>query len=592
MSKIIIIGAGLGGLYTANRLINEGIHPDNIVLIDRRSGIYTRPGHIKKSTFSKVQEKTGIDTSDHSPACHIKELERFMYTSLQSKGCLFLNETFIGMKPGEASQECGVITVASDGIQHIYPASYVYDCSGKTGIVARAVNEYQQKQNLDKVFVSRPLVDINPIPDHLIAQIIIADPNSIKNFYNLSSANPVPSYYKRHKSAEQSIATREALQDLGWHYDAFPTFYVHSREAKGKVCAYMEAPHDLSDAKQSEWVNLLLGIYSNGRISSYTPLKSPVKYETKPRIEGFTNEIHVLNRATFKSNALPAVLVGFDALKGTDYRSASGVDSGIDCFEIMLKHTKINKGTIETIDFKSIEDEVFMFIDGLYRSDLTVLQQSRQQSIYNGHNYFSHLYESAATKLSSSDSIKKKHYTHIAARLAVQAASARFTAFESRETEDPLTSLEILNKCLKSLIRVQSLLPANETEEYYQNNERIQKVIQSIRLELDLLDLDSLLAGESSHIQRLSRFCKRLKQNFSSLMGNFAFNTIQKKISNMESCINRQPEDLNKVINQQTSLYSSSQLTSDASPYSSTFFQAPDTVFVRESCSSSATLRF
>lgn len=180
MSKIVIVGAGLGGLYTANRLINEKVNPENIVLIDRRIGIYTRPGHINKSTFTKVQDKTGIDTSNHSPACHIKELERFMYEFLQSTGCLFLNETFIDMKPAKEGQEYGVITVSNDGTQHVYPANYVYDCSGYRGVVAQAVNNFQQKQKLDEVFIPSPLVDLNPIPDHLIAQIIVADSESIK----------------------------------------------------------------------------------------------------------------------------------------------------------------------------------------------------------------------------------------------------------------------------------------------------------------------------------------------------------------------------------------------------------------------------
>lgn len=352
----------------------------------------------------------------------------------------------------------------------------------------------------------------------------------------------------------------------------------------------MEAPPDLPEAKQQEWLNLLLGINSRGRVASYTPLKPAVKYEDKPRIMSFRNKIHVSNRATFKSPALPTVLIGFDALKGTDYRTASGVDCGIDCFEIMLMHTKVNNGSIESIDLKAIEKDVFKLIDGEYKSNLTLLLQNRQKSIISAYNYFSHLYETAAAKLSVSE---KKNYISIATRLAVQAAAGRFAAIEIRVKDDPIASLEILNKALKSTLRVQTLLGKSETEIYYKNNERLQKVIQCIRLELedknlefelDLLALDPDLANDSSHTQRLNDLFKRLEQNFNQLNASLAYKTVLKKISVIRSRINPYLQGANPGVNTQTS----GQLFSDTG-YSSAFFQAPSTI-TTEKFGSSATI--
>lgn len=59
MSKYVIIGAGLGGLYTAHRLINKGISPKDILVIDPRAGRYTRPGHLHKQEFQTIAAKTG-----------------------------------------------------------------------------------------------------------------------------------------------------------------------------------------------------------------------------------------------------------------------------------------------------------------------------------------------------------------------------------------------------------------------------------------------------------------------------------------------------------------------------------------------------
>ncbi|MCW8450325.1 hypothetical protein [Legionella quinlivanii] len=525
MTKIVISGAGLGGLYTANRLINEGVKPENIIIIDPRAGRYTRPGHINHSTFAKVERYTHISTH-HSSAHHIKELERRMYERLSLSGVSFREESFIDLQPHTNTQESGVITKDKKGKQHVYPAAYVFDCSGKDAVVAQAVNRHQEKSNQDVVFKSTQLADVNPITDHLVAHVRVSNHISIDDFSFKGNTDPVPMHYKR-ASPEKNVSTKEELRKMGWNFETFPGFYTYSQSGSDKICLYMESPLNMPEQKQKEWINLVLSINSQGRVNSYMELKPSNTYAYKPRIMQFKSEPHVLNRASFKSSDLPTVIVGFDALKGFDYREASGVDSGIDCFELMLKHIEIQNGNIKNIDLQAIDQNVLNYIHGKYKKDLISRLADRQESINNGYEYFSDIYEKAAAALPESDSAKKK-YRDTAAQLANQSAMTLFSSLESRD-KDELKSLEALNKCLRMMIRAKTLLPASATQEHHDINIKLQKVIQYLRLEIAALDVAPIQSLEKR--QRLDKLCKSIQDNFTQLDGNFAHNTVQKKMT-------------------------------------------------------------
>ncbi|WP_131792987.1 hypothetical protein [Legionella birminghamensis] len=459
-----------------------------------------------------------------------------MYKKLTSLGVSFAEESFIDLQPRTGSQESGVITQDKNGIQHVYPAAYVFDCSGKEAVVAQAVNRYQEKSNQAAAFTSTPLVDINPITNHLVAHVKISNHRFLNDFASAGSTEPVPMHYKQ-VSPEKNISIREELQKMGWSFEAFPTFYTYSQSGTDKLCLYMESPLNLPKQKQKEWINLMLRINSREHVSSYVKLKKSTTYEFKPRIMQFKSEPHVLNRAAFERSDLPTVLVGFDALKGFDYRTASGVDSGIDCFELMLNHIEIENGLIKHIDLQRINQSVSDYIHGEYKKALVSRLADRQNSINNGHEYFSRLYEKAAATLPASES-KKKEYNDTAAQLAKQSATTLFSLLESRD-KDKFKSIDALNKCLGAIIRAKTLLSASDTEGHHVINNNLQKVIQYLRLEIAALDIEAILAEGRVSRQRLTELCKSVKDNFNQLEGSFAHNTVQNKITALLERINR-----------------------------------------------------
>ncbi|KTD00896.1 FAD/NAD(P)-binding protein [Fluoribacter gormanii] len=533
MANHVIVGAGLGGLYEANRLINKGVKPENIVIIEKRpENHYTRPGHLNPKTFDLVTSNTGIQTP-HSQAHHIKELERLMYAHLHRLNVRFIDEEFIGLQAQAEDQPKAVITRKIDASRGVYPADYVFDCSGRNASVAQAVNAHQQLINSGIAFETRLLVDINPIPYHLVGHVIIPNNSSLIVFVS-REGEAVPPHVQR-SSLQRNIELRERLRALGWTYEAFPTFYTHSQGAKDKVCIYMETPPNLSQAQQREWIQLLLDIYSDGMINDYTELKPSIKYGVKPRIISFQSIPYVLNKVVHESNSLPTVILGFDAVKGFDYRLAHGVNSGIECCERMLRHITVTDGSIKSIDSAAIERETFAYINDLHKNRLANRLSVRQKAIENAFDYFSEVYESAAAIIPA----KKQEYQSIAGQLAYRAATNQFSKLETRE-QTAVSSLEVLNKCLSVLIRAHSIIPHSDTNEYHDVNSKLVSIINIIRLEVSAFNIEQVLA-QPNNDRRLRALFESIAENFQRLDGHFARNFVLSKIKEILEQISQLP---------------------------------------------------
>ncbi|MFA6301562.1 MAG: FAD/NAD(P)-binding protein [Legionella sp.] len=517
MANYVIVGAGLGGLYVANRLINKGISPNNIRIIEKRpNNHYTRPGHLNQSIFNLVTENTQIETP-HSPAYHIKELERVMYNHLHSLHVRFIEEEFFGLQAKTDHQPKAVITRKGDVYQCVYPADYVFDCSGKKASVAQAVNDYQQSIGSMPAFESKSLVDINPIRHHLLAHVVIPDNSSLIDFMDERQSEPIPAHIQR-SSLKKNIELREKLKALGWTYEAFPTFY--SLNGVGdKVCLYMETPPDLTQDKQPGWIRLLLDIYSDGKIQEYTELKPSKKYQTKPRIIGFESVPYVLNKAIHKSVNLPTVLIGFDALKGFDYRSANGFESGVECFEHMLRHIRFTDGDIQAINSEDAELIIFRYINYRYKYRIASALGARQKAIENAFASFSEIYEKAAAT-TIFDAEKRQDYQITAGELAYQAVIMQFNRLKTRE-QNTIESLEVLNKYLSVLIRAQNTMPCSKTNEHDDVNSKLLSVIDTIQTEVSAVNTKQILNHSSHNNGKLYTLFAGIKQNYLKLEDNY-----------------------------------------------------------------------
>lgn len=539
MANHVIVGAGLGGLYLAIRLINKKVEPKNILIIEKRGeNQYTRPGHLLHRQFDLVKKNTEIETP-HSDAHHIKELERVMYNHLRGFAVRFISETFIGLQAETTDKPKAVITDKPDGYQGVYPADFVFDCSGKVAFVAEAVNSYEQSIGSSQVFERKSLININPIPHHLTAHVII--PN---NSYLLSSFYGKPEAIIPHiqsSSLQRIIDLREKLQVLGWSYEAFPEFYTNQTGRNDKICLYMETPSNLTQEKQKEWIELILDIYSNGKIKSYTELNPSKKYESKARIVRFESEPYVLNKVVHKSNNLPVVIIGFDALKGFDYRLANGIDSGIQCCEYMLEHIKVSDGNIQNIDSEAIERETFAFINGDYKQTIDSALRGRQKAIENAFDRFSQIYKNAATN-SFFNAEKKQKYQVTADELAYQSVTIQCSKLEARE-QGTVASLEVLNLCLSALLRARSVMAANKTSEHQDVNKKLLFVTSIIHLELCAFNIEEAMKQPANKSDTLRALFIRIQENFERLDGHFAKNLV---LNRTKEIVNKIPQQYNR----------------------------------------------
>ena len=550
MKKIVIIGAGPGGLYTAARLIkNNAVEKDNITIIDPRAGEYTRPGHLFSLIFKSVGKMTGVSMESVSSACHIKELERFLHTSLKTQGLSFVKETFVGIHGATDNQPKGAVTKKENGKESIYEADYIFDCSGTTGQVAQAVNRYLESIGEQPFFSSSSLVTHNTITDHLLAHVSIPNYDNIKNLLNLEQ--PVPDFIQK-KDIETNIELREKLQAMGWHYEAFPTFYFAHQKDTTKVCLYMETPVNLPKEKQSDWIKLLLSIYSENKITDYSELKKSSKYDKKPRIMGFKVQPHYLNKAIFEKEQLPTVIVGFDALRGVDYRYQNGFDDGTVSFNIMMKHFTFASGSIERINSIKLQHDVFENLKG-FAVLVNKLQKLRHDSNIQGHKYFFKIYHHALKNSPNLSKEIKQKYQLIAGELAYQYCKMSYPLVNDKNGER-IDLIHTLNFFLRCLLYAQEYLPAENTVAHHDINRKLQSLVKEISKEIFDLDFDMLrkyyyqsMEKEISkeifdfnfdllrkYYYQSQRFCGKLLtdivKNFETMEGTYTSAAVRKKI--------------------------------------------------------------
>ncbi len=249
-----------------------------------------------------------------------------------------------------------------------------------------------------------------------------------------------------------------------------------------------------------------------------------------------SDTIDLLNRTVFWSDDLPIVLVGFDALKGSDYRRANGIKSGVECFELTLKNITISDGRIQYIDAGAIEEDILNYMTNEHRETLDYILGPRQKAIEKGYSYFSEMYTKAAQELPPAEYIKKHKYQSIAGELAYQDALIQFQALVTRYN----INIDTLNKCLSLFLKVRQNIPAHQTLAHYDINNKLQGLIHRLRFEIMALNIDGILRNiYVDHAQLLAIF-ESVYVNFQQLDGSFASQAIhQKTISIIEKILQK-----------------------------------------------------
>lgn len=482
----IVVGAGIGGLYLANKLVLAGVSPENIIIIEKRpENNYIRPGHLAEEVFELVGRNLCVDMS-HNETRHIKELERKMYQALQPKEVRFVQETFLALSQTEASRSGVVVTQQFDGTKATYPADFVFDCTGTSAMVAESVNRCLVSEHKAPVFVKSMLHSDNPLPHHLIAHIKVANRVEMPNF---KGSRVAPSFL----SGAQKIAFRERLMALGWEHNAFPTFFCHSWKKYEKICVYTEIPEHLTNLQIPDWIRLLLEINSNGEICDYTELEKTKKYATKPRITRFCSMPHRFNQAVYDGAGLPVVVLLFDALVGSDYRMQHGARNGVTCCDYLFSYITIENGRLMAIDAASFEAKVFQQIDGEHGGIVVDKLRARREAINDGYQHFANVYYEHAKSV---DEVAAVPYFSTASTLIQQAFLLGKQQFDSQAP-----TLKNMDPYLDLLLKAHDmLLPEKQSERQvvHQELQRIISLLDKMLRQISLRFFSNLTERESN----------------------------------------------------------------------------------------------
>lgn len=333
--KVVIIGAGSSGLYTAYKFYLQGF--TDIDIYDPRAGKYTRPGLLDELPFICAEESIGINLGELVlKGGHIKELDRALYEHVKAlEGqpnvhMRIMDKAFVRMHADQ--NKPGVVVSGDDGVEEIVEADMVVDASGSKHVVVSDINENAPNSSLKLSTFAEPAVR-----NHFLAYVKIDNwpfSKGLKKF----------SFYPQSLSPADYAEAMMKLRAFGWKEFALPRCYANA-VGKGKVCLYLHAPEKLDPKKHEAWVQTVLNCHVPGL--SYTHVKPSRKYGSKPRFLPFPMNAEITTQPFYKGTNLPMVVPVGDAQIGFDYAQGHGISDGMRRINVLFNHLAVTGNIID-----------------------------------------------------------------------------------------------------------------------------------------------------------------------------------------------------------------------------------------------------
>lgn len=344
MKKVVIVGAGPIGLYLAYKLHHAGVK--EIVIVDPRAGIYTRPGHVHVTTFSLLKEKINGTFSTDITHGHIKDIERLLYDTIINLPILIEKKEFLRFH--DNPRQKGIIVKDAQGKEEVIFCDYAFDCTGTDRKLINTVN----------TIVSPPLFSVTPITQnvrikgHMIAYVKIteADINSINATIDPAAPKPEPTIAEHVQSVEK-------LRAFGWKEFKFPWIYAINF-GKGKGCIYTEIPDNLPSQQKEAWLKAVIDANTNSSRVRFEQLPAPRKYPSKPRFITFSVDPQIIDHPAQEAPGLPMVIAAGDSHIEPNFTLGHGIYGGLDRCDRLVQHLTVDDGQILDFAAKSYEKDV------------------------------------------------------------------------------------------------------------------------------------------------------------------------------------------------------------------------------------------
>ncbi|QDP72311.1 hypothetical protein FOG18_06950 [Legionella israelensis] len=457
---IVVIGAGPAGLYTAIKLRKEGIRVKDIIVIDPRAGIYTRPGHLNENAFRKAETGIGVSFWSGNKG-HIKDFERQLYQQAEKLGINIEQKQFITLKTDP--KQPAVIVANKDEEREEIPAEYVFDCTGSRREVIKAVNALYQTPP----FQLNTIVDL-PLHNHFLAYVRMSE----KDLEDINDNSQIlrgmgETYMKLFPGNFADSILK--LRELGWNEFSLPRCYGVSF-GKNKVCLYLQAPDNLAPEHYDAWVTATIQSYAPS--ASYEHLPPSKKYKSKPRFVPFMVNAHYLEQVSYQGKNLPTVIALGDTQIDPDYYLAHGIYNGMERIDALFSET------MEIVDGKILyfdSEEYLAAINKMLKKHKEdIIDQAKQQK-----QTFSDILENIkedllwASRFNPEDSKREafsKLLIEVEARIAYEKARKDFSSIhDSKDQFKEGISDTVLFKKLtdiqKNLIKAHDELPKNREAE-------------------------------------------------------------------------------------------------------------------------------
>ncbi|MGQ3887510.1 tetratricopeptide repeat protein [Legionella sp. CNM-1927-20] len=452
MKKVMIIGAGPAGLYTAIKFRKKGLR--NIVIYDPRAGNYTRPGHLNASVFERAQKGLKEDFWPENKVGHIKDLEKILYKEAKNLGIQIENKRFIRLHKN--TQKPGVVVETENG-EEIIEADYVFDCTGTRREVINAVNKITSNSPFQLIPITEP-----PVHNHFLAYVKMSQIDWYHFNFNMERIVDDPT------SIDPLSFTRSIieLRKLGWKEFKLPRCYG-MEFGKDKICLYLHAPDPLAKENYDKWVQTVLESYTKPIHYQHLPSS-----KQKPDFLAFPMNAQALKDVSYKGEGLPTVIALGDAQIDFDYYLAHGIEDGIDRIDALFKHMAILNNDIYYFDSEEYLHSVIAHLSDHKKALISEAEEVRKS--------FVDALEIAKTKLETaykSTNNAKEQFTiiemlkEIKARQNYEEARKIFADYHNESNQVMLTKtpldkiVERLNKIQTRLTEAHNMLPTSFSKE-------------------------------------------------------------------------------------------------------------------------------